>query len=55
MKQGKRFTTATDKIDSTQKYSPDEAIALVKETATAKFDETVEMHLLTGLDPRHAE
>ena len=55
MKRGKRFTTATDKIDSAQRYSPDEAIALVRETATAKFDETVEMHILTGLDPRHAE
>lgn len=55
MKRGKRFTTATEKINSDQKYSPEEAIALVRETATAKFDETVEMHILTGLDPRHAE
>lgn len=55
MKRGKRFTTATEKINSDQKYSPEEAIGLVKETATAKFDETIEMHLLTGLDPRHAE
>lgn len=55
MKRGKRFTTASEKIDSAQHYSPDEAISLVKETATAKFDETIEMHLLTGLDPRHAE
>ena len=55
MKRGKRFETASDKIDPVQRYSPEEAIALVKETATAKFDETVEMHLLTGLDPRHAE
>lgn len=55
MKRGKRFAEASDKIDNTQGYPPDEAIALVRETATAKFDETVEMHLLTGLDPRHAE
>ncbi len=55
MKRGKRFETASEKIDGTQRYSPEEAITLVKETATAKFDETVEMHLLTGLDPRHAE
>ena len=55
MKPGKRFAAATEKIDSTQKYPPDEALALVKETATAKFDETIELHLLTGLDPRHAE
>ena len=55
MKRGKRFTTATEKINSDQKYSPEDAIALVRETATAKFDETIEMHILTGLDPRHAE
>ncbi len=55
MKRGKRFETASEKIDSARRYSPEEAIALVRETATAKFDETVEMHLLTGLDPRHAE
>ncbi len=55
MKPGKRRAAANDKIDSTQKYPPDEALALVKETATAKFDETIELHLLTGLDPRHAE
>ena len=55
MKRGKRFTTATEKINSDEKYSPEEAIGLVRETATAKFDETIEMHILTGLDPRHAE
>ena len=55
MKRGKRFTTATEKISSDEKYSPEEAIGLVRETATAKFDETIEMHILTGLDPRHAE
>ncbi|MYI86701.1 MAG: 50S ribosomal protein L1 [Dehalococcoidia bacterium] len=55
MKRGKRFNTASEKIDGAQKYSPEDAIALVRETATAKFDETIEMHILTGLDPRHAE
>ena len=55
MKRGKRYNTATDKFDRNERYSPEQAIALVKETATAKFDETVEMHMLTGLDPRHAE
>ena len=55
MKRGKRFEAASEKVDATQNYSPEEAIILVRETATAKFDETVEMHLLTGLDPRHAE
>ena len=55
MKRGKRFEAASEKVDTTQNYSPEEAIILVRETATAKFDETIEMHLLTGLDPRHAE
>ena len=55
MKRGKRFEAASEKVDRTQNYSPEEAIILVRETATAKFDETIEMHLLTGLDPRHAE
>ncbi len=55
MKRGKRYTTATEKFDSNERYSPEQAIALLKETATARFDETVEMHMLTGLDPRHAE
>ncbi len=55
MKRGKRFTEAAEKIDSTRSYTPEEGLVLLKETATAKFDETVEMHLLTGLDPRHAE
>ncbi len=55
MKRGKRFATANEKIDSNERYSPEDALALVRETATAKFDETVELHLLTGLDPRHAE
>ena len=55
MARGKRFTTAAEKVNSDQPYGPDEAIKLVRENATAKFDETIEMHLLTGLDPRHAE
>ena len=55
MKRGKRFNAASEKIDDARAYSPEAAIALVKETATAKFDETVELHILTGLDPRHAE
>ncbi len=55
MKRGKRFREATSKVDPAQQYPPEEAIALVRETATARFDETVEIHILTGLDPRHAE
>ena len=50
MKQGKRTLSAQTKVDKTQTYEPAAALSLVKETATAKFDETVELHLRTGLD-----
>ena len=55
MKRGRRYHEASGKVDGARAYAPDEALDLVRETATAKFDETVELHLLTGLDPRHAE
>ena len=54
-KLGKRTTAAREKIDKDTFYSPAEAVALVKENATAQFDETVELHLKTGLDGRHAD
>ena len=54
-KVGKRTIAIREKVDHTRTYEPGAAIALVKETATAKFDETVELHLRTGLDGRHAE
>ena len=54
-KRGKRYREVSGKVDRTRVYTPDEALALIKEIATAKFDETVEIHLKTGLDPRHAE
>jgi large subunit ribosomal protein L1 len=54
-KTGKRTVAIREKVDRTRTYEPGAAIALVKETATAKFDETVELHLRTGLDGRHAE
>ena len=54
-KVGKRTVAIREKVDHTRTYEPGAAIALVKETATAKFDETVELHLRTGLDGRHAE
>lgn len=54
-KHSKRYNTSQGKVDRTQLYSPEEAIKLVKETATAKFNETVEVHLNTGVDPRHAD
>lgn len=54
-KHGKKYRDAVSKIEEDKLYSPEEAIALAKEIAPAKFDETVEVHLRTGLDPRHAE
>ena len=54
-KQGKRYREATSLVDEDTDYPPQEAIALAKGTATAAFDETVELHLRTGADPRHAE
>ena len=52
---GKKYLAALEKIDRSRTYEPKEAIALLKETAFAKFDETVELHLRTGLDTRHAD
>lgn len=54
-KRGKRYQDAAEKIDPQQLYSPTEAIQLAKELATAKFDETVELHLRLGIDPRHSD
>ncbi|GAB4331949.1 MAG: 50S ribosomal protein L1 [Dehalococcoidia bacterium] len=54
-KRGKRYREVSQMVDRARAYTPDEALALIKEIATAKFDETVEIHLKTGLDPRHAE
>ena len=52
---GKKRKAALEKIDSERTYSPKEAIALVKEIADAKFDETVDVHIRLGVDPRHAD
>lgn len=54
-KHGKRYREAAAKVERNRLYGVDEAIALAKEIHPAKFDETVELHLKTGLDPRHAE
>ncbi len=54
-KRGKRYQEARKLIDPQKFYTPEEAIALVKKTATAKFDETVEVALKLGVDPRHAD
>ena len=55
MKQGKKYNEAAKLVDRTTLYEPGDAIALVKKTATAKFDETIEVHIRTGCDGRHAE
>ena len=55
MKHGKKYAEAAKLVDRTCAYEPNEAIALVKKTATAKFDETIEVHIRTGCDGRHAE
>ena len=52
---GKRYKSATALIDEGIEYQPEEAVALAKKVATANFDETVELHLRTGADPRHAD
>jgi len=55
MKRGKKYTESAKLVDPEKLYTPEEAIKLAKETSFAKFDETVELHLRTGLDPRHAD
>jgi large subunit ribosomal protein L1 len=51
---GKKYEAAAKLIDQDKAYQPKEAVELVKKTATAKFDGTVELHLRTGLDPKNA-
>ena len=55
MKHGKKYNEAAKLVDRSQLLEPSEAVALVKKTATAKFDETVEVHIRTGCDGRHAD
>jgi len=55
MKHGKKYAEAAKLVDRTIQYDTADAIALVKKTAVAKFDETVEVHIRTGCDGRHAE
>ena len=55
MKRGKKYTDAVKAFDKAAQYDSNEAIALVKKSATAKFDETVEAHIRLGVDGRHAD
>lgn len=55
MKRGKKYIEAAKSIERGNLYDKEEAISLVKKTAVAKFDETVEAHIRTGCDGRHAD
>ena len=55
MKHGKKYVEAAKLIDRSKVYEAEEAVALVKKSATAKFDETVELNIRTGCDSRHAD
>jgi large subunit ribosomal protein L1 len=55
MAQGKKFKAALAKVDRTKRYKVDEAMGLVKQTATKKFDETVDAAINLGVDPKHAD
>jgi large subunit ribosomal protein L1 len=52
---GKRYAAAAEKVDREKLYNPEEGVALARETATTKFDATIELHLKLGVDPRKAE
>jgi large subunit ribosomal protein L1 len=54
-KHGKKYREAFEKVDRSKKYTPLEAVTLAKELAYAKFDETLEIHVRLGVDPRHAD
>src|SRR5690606_18433173 len=54
-KHGKRYLALENQFDRDQNYPLSEAVGLVKNFATAKFDETVELHFRLGIDPRHSD
>ena len=54
-KRGRKYQEAAAKIDRSKLYSRKEAIELIKQTSTTKFDPTVEVHMRLGVDPRHAD
>ena len=55
MKRGKKYQDAAKQVDRSRLYETEEAVALVKKSAFAKFDETIEVHIRTGCDGRHAD
>jgi large subunit ribosomal protein L1 len=54
-KHGKRYRALAEQVDRDKLYEIDEAVGLLKQVANAKFDETIEVHLRLGIDPRHAD
>src|SRR5690606_25980991 len=52
---GKQYMAAAEKLGTEELYTPEDAVKLVKELSYAKFDETVELHLRLGIDPRHSD
>ena len=55
MKHGKNYVASANKVDRSKLYEVEDALALAVETSTAKFDETIELHVKLGVDPRNAE
>ena len=55
VKHSRRYSSVAERVEEDRFYQPREAIDLLKEVSTAKFDETVEIHLRTNADPRHAD
>lgn len=54
-KHSKRYSANLEKVDRFKSYEASEGVALLKDVATAKFDETIEVHMRMGVDPRHAD
>jgi large subunit ribosomal protein L1 len=54
VERGKKYNEAAGLIEKDKAYSPEEAVELAKKTAVSKFDETLELHLKMGVDPRNA-
>ena len=55
MKKGKKYVESAKLIEKTKQYEVEDAVSLVKKTAVAKFDETIEAHIRLGVDGRHAD
>ena len=55
MKKGKKYLAASEKVDATKLYTIEEAVKLVKETSTVKFDATIDVSFKLNVDPRQAD